>query len=57
MEQPPTFIFGKIRLARFYLRQGRMEECRTIAADLTQMGVESEDLDALKEEMDRLEER
>lgn len=57
MEQSPAFIFGKIRLAWLYLRQDRMEECRAIVEDLTEMGVESADLDALKEEMDRLKEK
>lgn len=54
MEQPPAFIFGKIQLAWFYLRQSRLEECRTIVADLTEMGVESEDLDMLRLEMNHL---
>lgn len=51
--QVPAFLFGKIQLAELYLRQGRREECRAILSDLAEMGVEGEELDALRRELDQ----
>ena len=49
--QAPAFIFGKMQLAELYLRQGRREQCRVVVADLTEMGVESEELEALRRDL------
>ncbi|WP_325213946.1 glycosyltransferase family 2 protein [Oscillibacter sp.] len=40
LEEIPAYIFGNIRLAEFYLRQGRREECRAVLNSLEEMGVE-----------------
>lgn len=37
--QIPAFLFGKIRLAKFYLENGRTEECRSVRDDLEKMGM------------------
>lgn len=48
-EQVPAFIYGKLRLAGAYLELGRRDRCRDIVEELTGMGLESEELDALRD--------
>ena len=48
LEQAPAFVFGKLQLAQFYLRQNRMQECRIVVAELEEMGVENEQMDMLR---------
>ena len=51
----PAFLYGNIRLAGFYLREQRYEECRSILDDLTEMGAgEHEDVLLLREKIERL---
>lgn len=50
--QAPAFIFGKLQLAKFFLRQGRREECRAAADELAEMGLEDEELAALRRELE-----
>lgn len=52
-EQVQAFVFGKLRLADLYLRQNRREECRVIVADMTKMGVESEELNAIRSVLEK----
>ena len=40
LEQIPAFLFGKTKLAQFYLRQKRTEDCQAILNELEMMGVE-----------------
>ncbi len=40
LEQIPAFIFGKIRLAQFYLQKHRTAECKAILDELEEMGVQ-----------------
>lgn len=40
LEQVPAFLFGKTKLAQFYLRQKRTEDCQVILSELDAMGVE-----------------
>lgn len=57
LEQVPAFLFGKIRLARFYLSRRRAEECRAILAELEDMGAEEhEDLIDIRQRLAALEE-
>lgn len=49
--QIPAFIVGKMQLADLYFRQNRREECQSIVLDLTEMGVESDELSALRQEL------
>lgn len=51
-DQAPAFAFGKLRLARLYLRQGRREECQAVADELTEIGLESEELSELRRELE-----
>lgn len=51
-EQAPAFLFGKMRLAWFYLRQGRLKECRAAVAELVEMGLDDEELTALRRELE-----
>lgn len=39
LEQTSAFIFGKIQLAKFYLRQNRAGDCQAVLDELTEMGV------------------
>lgn len=48
LEQAPAFVFGKLQLAQFYLRQNRIQECRIVVAELEEMGVENEQMDMLR---------
>lgn len=52
LEQEPAFVFGKLRLARLYFRQGRLTDCRAVVGELTAMGVESDELAALCRELE-----
>ncbi len=52
LEQAPAFVFGKTQLARLYLRQDRREDCRALLDELAEMGVESDDLTALRQELE-----
>ncbi len=38
--QTSAFIFGKIKLAQFYIQQNRTEECGILLSELEEMGVE-----------------
>lgn len=46
-EEIPAFLFGKTRLALFYFRQGKREECQALADELAEMGLDSEELSEL----------
>lgn len=50
--QPAAFVFGKLQLARLCLRQNRAAECRALVDELEGMGVENDDLDMLKGELE-----
>lgn len=54
LEHAPAFVFGKTRLAGLYLRQARLTDCRAVLNELAEMGVENEELTALRQgaEMD-----
>lgn len=51
-EQAPAFVFGKLQQSYLYLAQGRMEECRDAVDELTEMGVENEELDQIRWELE-----
>lgn len=51
-EQTPAFLFGKLRLARLLLEQGQREKSRAVANELTEMGLENEELDALLRDLE-----
>lgn len=51
-EQVPAFIFGKLQLAWLYLQQDRRKECHAIADELTEIGLESEELSELRQELE-----
>lgn len=51
-EQTPAFLFGKLRLARLLLEQGQREKSRAVANELTEMGLENEDMDALLRDLE-----
>lgn len=51
-EQAPAFVFGKLQLAWLYLRQNCGEECRAAVAELAEMGIDNEELDALRRELE-----
>lgn len=51
--QAPAFIFGKIQLAWLYLRQNRREECRAVATELEEMGVTDEELNSIRNYLDK----
>lgn len=52
--QIPAFIFGKFQTAWLYLRQGRRDDCRTAVSELIEMGVDNDELDALRSKMDEM---
>jgi len=52
LEQASAFIYGKTRQAQFYLRQDRPADCRAILEELTEMGVESDELSNLYRALD-----
>lgn len=41
-------LFGKIQLAWLCLRQGQLENCRTVVTELEEMGLNSEELPKLR---------
>ena len=47
--QIPAFLFGKFRLAELCRRENRLEECRSLLAELAEMGAEFPGMDALKD--------
>lgn len=49
----PAFMFGKVQLAWLYLRHNRREECHAAVAELIEMGLETEELAALRQELER----
>lgn len=52
--QAPAFLFGKEHTARFLFQEGRMEECRTVLTELTEMGVEdTEDIASFRQLLER----
>lgn len=50
-----AFVFGKLQLAKLYLREGRQDDCRAAARELAEMGLENEDFAALCRELCELE--
>lgn len=52
-EQPPAFLFGKIKLAWIYLRQNRLEECRAVADELVEIGLGNEEIDKLYQALEK----
>ncbi len=52
LEQAPAFVFGKAQLAHLYLQQDRPADCRAILEELTEVGVESEELSDLYRALD-----
>ncbi len=54
-EQASAFIFGKIKLASFYLRHQKAEECRTVLDELEEMGIQDNETMSLRKKMKELE--
>lgn len=46
-DQAPAFIFGKRQLAWLYLRQNRLDECRSVIKDLEEMGAMDDELNTI----------
>ena len=53
--QVPAFLFGKLQLATLYLHEGRKEDCRAVANELAEMGLENEEFSALYRELEQWE--
>lgn len=51
-EQTAAFVFGKLQLARFYLKANRLPECRGIVEDLMEAGVDNDEMDELRRELE-----
>lgn len=51
-KQVPAFVFGKLQLAWLYLQQDRRKDCQAIADELTEIGLESEELSELRQELE-----
>ncbi len=52
LECADEFIFGKIKLAMFYVNEKRFDECRTVLGELSEMGVEdNEDITEIKRKL------
>lgn len=52
LECADEFIFGKIKLAMFYVNEKRFDECRTVLGELSEMGVEdNEDVTEIKRKL------
>lgn len=49
--QAPAFVFGKLQLARFYLKKRRFTECRNMVDELEEIGVDNEEMDFLHHEL------
>ncbi len=43
LECVDEFIFGKIKLAQFYVNEKRFDECRAVLEEISEMGVEDND--------------
>lgn len=53
MEVVPAYLFGNIRLAELYLREGRLDECSALLADLQDMGAgEHEEVMAIRQALE-----
>jgi hypothetical protein len=50
--EAPAFIFGKLRLAELYLRQDCRKECQAVVDELTEMGLDSEELSELRQTLE-----
>lgn len=50
--QVPAFLFGKLQLAWFYLRQNRRDNCLSLVNELTEMGLENEELENLRHSLE-----
>lgn len=48
----PAFIFGKLQLAKLFLRQDRREECRAVVDELVEMGIDNDELTALHQQLE-----
>ena len=48
----PAFAFGKLQLAKLYLQQGRQEECSAVITELAEMGLDNDELMALRRELE-----
>lgn len=54
LEQANAFIFGKIRLAQFYLMQNLYKECDTLVTELEELGLSEEaEIAALRKTLNR----
>ncbi len=52
LECADEFIFGKIKLAMFYVNEKRLDECRAVLGELSEMGVEdNEDITEIKRKL------
>lgn len=51
LEQEAAFVYGKLRMAQLYFRQNRLPECRTIVAELEEMGLDNEELSVLRNDL------
>lgn len=51
-DQAPAFVFGKLQMAKLYLRQNKREECRGIVKELIEMGLDNEELFQLRQELE-----
>lgn len=51
-DQAPAFLFGKLRLAELYLHQDRLKECRAVADELMEIGVDNEELSELRQALE-----
>lgn len=52
LEQVPAFLFGKLQLAKLYLRQNKAAQCRSIVEDLSKMGLDNEEFASLQHELE-----
>lgn len=48
----PAFIFGKLQLAKLCLRQKRLDECHAVVDELVEMGIDNDELTALRQELE-----
>ncbi len=47
LKEDSAFVFGKLRLAQHDLKLGRLKDCRSIADELTELGLENDELSNL----------
>lgn len=52
LRQDVAFIFGKLRLGQHYLKLGCLKDCRTIADELTELGLENDELSELYQKLE-----